>query len=55
MDTYIFKAYFFGGEKKEIIVKSKTRFSAYGKAIHLALKINTNLDLVELEKTIIHF
>lgn len=32
MDTYIFNAYYFGGEKKEIIVKANSRFSAYGKA-----------------------
>lgn len=52
MDTYIFKAYYFGGEKKEIIVKANSRFSAYGKATILATKHSTNLDLVELEKTI---
>ena len=55
MDTYIFTAYFLGSPKQEITVKAKTRFSAYGKATLLALKINSNLDLVELEKTIYHF
>lgn len=55
MDTYIFNAYYFGGTKKEIIVKANSRFSAYGKATILATQYNTNLDLVELEKTIYHF
>lgn len=55
MDTYIFNAYYFGGTKKEIIVKSNSRFSAYGKATVMALKFSNNLDLVELEKTIYHF
>lgn len=55
MDTYIFNAYFFGGQKQEIIVKAKSRFSAYGKATIEALKINSNLDFVELEKSIYHF
>ncbi len=55
MDTYIFNAYFLGSPKQQITVKANSRFSAYGKATILALRINSNLDLVELEKTIYHF
>jgi len=55
MDTYIFNAYYFGGEKKEIKIKANSIFSAYGKATILATQYNNNLDLVELEKTIYHF
>lgn len=55
MDTYIFNAYYFGGTKKEIIVKAKSRFTAYAKATILATQFSTNLDLVELEKTIYQF
>lgn len=55
MDTYIFNAYFLGSEKRQIMVKANSRFSAYGKATLLALKISSNLDLIELEKTIYHF
>lgn len=55
MDTYIFNVYYFSGEKRQITVKSKNRFSAYNKATNLALKIKNNLELIELEKTIIHF
>lgn len=54
MDTYIFYAYYFGGTKREIIVKSNSRFSAYGKATILATKYDTNLDFIELEKSIYH-
>ena len=54
MDTYIFNAYYFGGEKREIIVKANSRFSAYGKATILATQYSTNLDLIELEKSIYH-
>jgi hypothetical protein len=54
MDTYIFNAYYFGGEKKEIKIKANSIFSAYGKATIMAIKFNNNLDLVELEKTIYH-
>lgn len=54
MDTYIFNAYYIGGEKKEIIVKANSRFSAYGKATTIALKFSNNLDLIELEKSIYH-
>lgn len=54
MDTYIFNAYYFGGEKKEIIVKANSSFSAYGKATIIALKFSNNLDLIELEKSIYH-
>jgi hypothetical protein len=54
MDTYIFNAYYFGGEKKEITVKANSRFSAYGKATVMALKFSNNLDLIELEKSIYH-
>lgn len=55
MDTYIFYAYFFDGSKHEITVKANSRFSAYGKATLLALQISSNLDLIELEKSIYHF
>jgi hypothetical protein len=55
MDTYIFNAYFFDGSKHEISVKANSRFSAYGKATLLALKISSNLNLIELEKTTYHF
>jgi hypothetical protein len=55
MDTYIFNAYYYGGEKREIKVKANSSFSAYGKATVMALKFSNNLDLVELEKTIYHF
>jgi hypothetical protein len=54
VDTYIFNAYYLGGEKKEIIVKANSRFSAYGKATVMAIRFNNNLDLIELEKSIYH-
>lgn len=55
MDTYLFSAHFFDGSTHKITVKANSRFSAYGKATLLALKISSNLDLVELEKSIYHF
>lgn len=48
MQNYIFTAYYYDSDIKNIKVKASTRAKAYEKARIKAIKINNNLDFIEL-------
>jgi hypothetical protein len=53
MTKYVFKVYFFTRAKaRKISVISKDRSRAYESATKRALKIDSNLDTIELQSTI---